>query len=213
MPEKRVKRFRAATANELRADPVAPRVRRQRMDAQRVRDRLRHGPGLNAPRAQIEQRQLIAAALRNDRRGRDGRDLPLQLLCAERGGDGRNVSIVVQYASGRAAAAPGSDLRALISLTAATVRCCDCGHAVAFDEDALDAMPDVETVDDLWRMAFCQPCRSAGSAKPNMTLETNPPWPSADRPSAKPNWSRAQVFGEDRSSPFPNLPPSRLMRG
>ena len=135
------------------------------------------------------------------------------MLCAERGGEGRNVSIVVQYMGGRTAAAPGSDLRPLTSLAAATVRCCDCGHAVAFDEDALDAMPDVETVDDLWRMAFCQPCRTAGAAKPNMTLETNPPRPSADRTAGKPNWSRAQVFGDDRSTPFPNLPPSRLMRG
>ena len=134
------------------------------------------------------------------------------MLCVERGGKGRNISVSVQLA-GQPDPSRDTDRRPLTTLVAATASCCDCGHAVTFDEAALRDMPDVRTVDDLWRMAFCQPCRHAGSPKPNMSLETDPPRPMPGRASAKPKWSRATVFGEDRSSPFPNLPASRFMRG
>ncbi len=70
------------------------------------------------------------------------------LLCVERGGEGRNISIVVQYVGAR------------------------------------DTTPGTE------------PKRPPGRVAP-----------------AKPKWSRAPVFGEDRSNPHPNLPAARLMRG
>ncbi len=69
------------------------------------------------------------------------------LLCVERGGEGRNISIVVQYAGDRAA-----------------------------------------------------------------SIDTKPPRSRGNLASAKPKWSRAPVFGEDRSNPHPNLPSARLMR-
>ena len=134
------------------------------------------------------------------------------MLCVERGGKGRNVSIVVQYL-GQSPPPSDADLRSLTSLVSVRMRCCDCGHAVAFDEAALKAMPDVQTVDDLWRMAFCPPCRDAGKLEANVALEVDPPRPVLGRTGEKTKWSRATVFGEDRSSPFPNLPKARLMRG
>ncbi|MGI3901271.1 MAG: hypothetical protein ACRYGP_13695 [Janthinobacterium lividum] len=46
-----------------------------------------------------------------------------------------------------------------------------------------------------------------------MALETQPPRKGPARAAAaKVKWSTAEVFGEDRSSPFPNLPASRLFR-
>ncbi len=102
---------------------------------------------------------------------------------------------------------------ALSEIESASVRCCDCGHGVSFDRATLGSLAAVKSVDDLWRMAFCEPCRAAGQLEPNMTLETQPPRKGPAKAAPRVKWSTAEVFGEDRSSPFPNLPRSRLMRG
>lgn len=131
--------------------------------------------------------------------------------CKRPGSAGKNISVRV-IPMGRMEREGDADRRPLSEIEDATARCCDCGHGVMFDRAALDGLAAVKTVDDLWRMAFCEPCRVAGQAEPNMTVETNPPRKGPTKGAAKVKWSTADVFGENRASPFPNLPASRLFR-
>ena len=132
--------------------------------------------------------------------------------CVELGGEGKNVSVRL-ISRGGVVTEVQRDLRPLSVLTSALACCPNCGREVRFGEPELAEMPASLTVHDLWQRAVCEPCKEAGAPRPRMTLEVMPPMP---QPGAKPpeevRWSRKQVFGEDRSSPFPNLPRSRLMR-
>lgn len=137
-------------------------------------------------------------------------DLLAQLRCRncqDRGRAARNVTAQFEYVD----APPGAyiDRRPLVEINSVVAACCDCGHRNQIDRAALEALSmsgEATTVEALWRQAFCKPCRDEGSTEPNVTLETDPPLPSQGKPvDALVKWSRAEVFGENRSDPFPTL--------
>ncbi len=130
--------------------------------------------------------------------------------CEARGRSGKNTTIEVFDAKRLGIQL---DMRKLSEIISVVATCGDCGHRVPLDGDALAEMGDVQTVDDLGRMAFCVVCRDAGTPKPNIVVDVYPPFqPDGKALRERPQWSRAEIFTDDRADPFANLPKSRLMR-
>ena len=131
--------------------------------------------------------------------------------CKERGGDGKNLSVRLITRAGVATEIL-RDLRPLRSLSFVFGECPRCGHEGKIGPEKLANYDQSVTVHDLWSKASCEECKADGVPNPRMTITVDPPFQVAKTPRDKVKWSTAEVFGEDRSSPFPNLPPARLMR-
>lgn len=132
--------------------------------------------------------------------------------CSSRGQGGYNVSVYVdevepvEHADAR---------RSLDELQAVTSTCADCGHTRRLDRAALDELTEVKTYGQLWEHAFCPDCRAAGARKPNVVLTAEWKGGAGIQPAGQAGavaWSQKEVFPENRDDPFPQLPPSRLMR-
>ena len=132
--------------------------------------------------------------------------------CKERGGDGKNITVRLITKAGIATDVP-RDLRPLRSLNFVSGECPRCGHEAKLGPEKLEAFDARLTVHDLWCRATCEECKADGIPNPRMTIQIDPPYHSTSKPQTKVKWSTAEVFGDNRSSPFANLPASRLMRG
>jgi hypothetical protein len=131
--------------------------------------------------------------------------------CKDRGGDGKNLSVRLISKAGVVTDVI-KDLRPVSSLNFVSGECPRCGHEGKIGPEKLVEYPAEVTVHQLWCRAVCQDCRADGIPSPRMTITVDPPFRATAKPQEKVKWSTSVVFGEDRSSPFPNLPPSRLMR-
>ena len=90
----------------------------------------------------------------------------------------------------------------LTAFQSVTAVCGDCGHSSVLDRDRLIAMAAVSDFATLWRHAYCAECRAEGSSRRNVVL--HPLQLEATR-LPDPQWSHAQVFGDDRSDLTPGL--------
>lgn len=131
--------------------------------------------------------------------------------CQARGSDGKNLSVRLISSAG-AVTDLVRDLRPAASLSFVSGECPRCGHNGKIGPEELAKLPAEITVHHLWCRAVCADCKADGVPNPRMTIEVDPPFRAPPRPARKVKWSTAEVFGEDRSSPFPNLPRSRLLR-
>ncbi|MCW6510269.1 hypothetical protein [Lichenifustis flavocetrariae] len=92
----------------------------------------------------------------------------------------------------------------LSSFRRITIVCNDCGEATVLDEPQLADLTAVPTFGDLGRLAFCRACRDSGATGPaNVELRSET---ARTVPPEEPAWSSKEVFGDDRSDPFPTLP-------
>ena len=129
--------------------------------------------------------------------------------CLDRGTNGKNITIRVIDAAGISTPLR-MDRRSLSAIDLAFASCPDCGETYRFERKKLDALAaEAPSVDALWRTSFCGTCAAAGAQRKMLTLEVFPPMPEP-KDSPKPKWSKATVFGENRSDPFFRLPRRRI---
>lgn len=57
--------------------------------------------------------------------------------------------------------------RSLLEIERLRASCCDCGHTVRISRDELAGIyaGGVTTFGELWKLAFCKPCRDAGGRR------------------------------------------------
>lgn len=84
-------------------------------------------------------------------------------------------------------------LSAFQSITAV---CDDCGHAAVLDREKLSGLSAVGTFGELWKHAYCAPCRALGATATSVMLHGM----LIDR---SPEPARSSL---DRSDPTPHLP-------